>query len=43
LKVPPSWVWVKVATDEGIVGWEEPYLECHGDTVIAEVERMDRF
>lgn len=43
IKVPPSWVWVKVETDEGIVGWGEPYLECHGDTVIAEVERMKPF
>ena len=43
LKVPPSWVWVKVETDEGLIGWGEPYLECHGDTVIAEVERLKPF
>ncbi|MCL2058253.1 MAG: hypothetical protein FWH01_04225 [Oscillospiraceae bacterium] len=40
VKVPPSWVWVKVTTDEGLTGWGEAYLECHGDTVIAEVERI---
>jgi galactonate dehydratase len=27
LKVPPSWVWLKIHTDEGIVGLGEPYLE----------------
>lgn len=43
LKVPPSWVWVRIDTDEGLSGWGEPYLECHGDTVIAEVERMKPF
>ena len=43
MKVPPSWVWVKVTTDEGLVGLGERYLECHGDAVIAEVERMKPF
>jgi galactonate dehydratase len=43
IKVPPSWVWVKVLTDEGLTGWGEPYLECHGDTIIAEVERIKPF
>ena len=43
LKVPPSWVWVKIETDEGFIGWGEPYLECHGDAVIAEVERLKPF
>ncbi len=40
LKVPPSWVWLKVHTDEGIVGLGEPYLENHADSVIAEVDRL---
>ena len=40
LKIPPSWVWVKITTDEGIVGYGEPYLEIHPDTVIAEVNRV---
>lgn len=43
LKVPPSWVWVKVHTDEGIVGLGEPYLENHADAVIAEVMRLEPF
>ena len=41
LKVPPSWVWLKIHTDAGIVGWGEPYLENHADTVIAEVQRLE--
>ena len=40
LKVPPSWVWLRVHTDEGITGLGEPYLENHGDSVIAEVHRL---
>lgn len=43
IKVPPSWVWVKVHTDEGIVGLGEPYLENHADAVIAEVQRIEPF
>jgi galactonate dehydratase len=41
IKVPPSWVWLKVHTDAGIVGLGEPYLENHADTVIAEVRRLE--
>ncbi len=43
LKVPPSWVWLKVHTDEGIVGLGEPYLENHPESVIAEVHRLEPF
>jgi len=43
LKVPPSWVWLKIHTDEGITGVGEPYLENHHDTVIAEVQRLEPF
>jgi galactonate dehydratase len=43
LKVPPSWVWVKVHTDAGLVGLGEPYLENHADAVIAEVHRLEPF
>lgn len=41
LKVPPSWVWLKVHTDEGIIGLGEPYLEGHPESVIAEVRRLE--
>jgi galactonate dehydratase len=43
LRVPPSWVWLKIHTDEGITGLGEPYLENHPDSVIAEVLRLEPF
>jgi galactonate dehydratase len=41
LKVPPSWVWLKLHTDEGLTGLGEPYLEGHPEGVIAEVRRLE--
>jgi galactonate dehydratase len=41
IKVPPSWVWLRIHTDEGITGLGEPYLENHADSVIAEVHRLE--
>jgi galactonate dehydratase len=41
LKVPPSWVWLLIHTDEGLVGLGEPFLEGHPDSVIAEVKRLE--
>ena len=41
VKVPPSWVWLKLHTDEGIYGLGEPYLEGHPEAVIAEVRRLE--
>jgi galactonate dehydratase len=41
LKVPPSWVWLKIHTGEGLVGLGEPYLENHAESVIAEVKRLE--
>ena len=41
LKIPPSWVWLKIHTDAGLVGLGEPYLENHPDSVIAEVRRLE--
>jgi galactonate dehydratase len=43
IKVPPSWVWIRVHTDTEHVGLGEPYLENHPDTVIAEVKRLEPF
>jgi hypothetical protein len=40
-KVPPSWVWLKVYTDDGRFGLGEPFLEGHPDSVIAEVRRLE--
>jgi galactonate dehydratase len=39
-KVPPRWLFVKVETDEGIVGWGEPVVEGRADTVKAAVEEL---
>ena len=41
LRVPPSWVWVKIHTDTEIFGLGEPYLENHPESVIAEVKRLE--
>jgi galactonate dehydratase len=43
LRVPPSWVWLKIHTDDGHVGLGEPYLENHPEPVIAEVQRLEPF
>lgn len=42
LRVPPSWIWLKVHTDEGIVGLGEPYLESHPEAVVAELQRLEQ-
>ena len=39
-QVPPRWLFLKVTTDEGIVGWGEPILEGRAATVRAAVEEM---
>ena len=41
IKVPPSWVWLKLHTDQGVYGLGEPYLEGHPEAVIAEVRRLE--
>lgn len=42
-KVPPRWLFLKLSTDEGIVGWGEPIVEGHADTVAAAVREMEEF
>jgi galactonate dehydratase len=39
-KVPPRWLFLKIETDEGIVGWGEPIIEGRADTVKAAVDEM---
>jgi galactonate dehydratase len=39
-KVPPRWVFLKVSTDDGVVGWGEPIVEGRADTVIAAVKEL---
>ncbi len=38
--VPPRWLFLKIETDEGIVGWGEPVIEGRAKTVQAAVEEL---
>jgi galactonate dehydratase len=38
--VPPRWLFVKIETDEGIVGWGEPVVEGRAHTVEAAVQEL---
>ncbi|SDQ87964.1 galactonate dehydratase [Actinopolyspora saharensis] len=38
--VPPRWLFLKVTTDEGIVGWGEPVVEGRAHTVATAVEEL---
>ena len=38
--VPPRWLFLRVDTDEGIVGWGEPVLEGRAETVRAAVGEL---
>jgi galactonate dehydratase len=38
--VPPRWLFVKVETDTGLVGWGEPVLEGRAATVAAAVDEL---
>ncbi len=39
-QVPPRWLFLKIETDEGIVGWGEPVIEGKAATVKAAVDEM---
>jgi len=39
-KVPPRWLFLKIRTDDGLVGWGEPIVEGRADTVRTAVEEM---
>jgi galactonate dehydratase len=39
-KVPPRWLFLKITTDNGTVGWGEPVIEGKADTVRAAVNEM---
>ena len=38
--VPPRWLFVRIETDEGIVGWGEPVVEGRAETVRTAVEQL---
>lgn len=42
-KVPPRWLFLKITTESGIVGWGEPVIEGKADTVKAAVEEMAEY
>jgi galactonate dehydratase len=41
--VKPRWLFLKVSTDEGIVGWGEPVVEGRSQTVAAAVHEIGRY
>jgi len=41
--VPPRWLFLKIETDAGIVGWGEPVLEGRAATVAAAVEELSDY
>ncbi|GBQ71898.1 galactonate dehydratase [Ameyamaea chiangmaiensis NBRC 103196] len=42
-QVPPRWLFLKIETDEGIVGWGEPVVEGRAATVAAAVEELSDY
>lgn len=42
-QVPPRWLFLKVTTEDGLVGWGEPVVEGKADTVRTAVEEMSDF
>jgi galactonate dehydratase len=39
-RVPPRWLFLKLTTSDGVVGWGEPVAEGHAETVRTAVESM---
>jgi galactonate dehydratase len=39
-QVPPRWLFLKIETDEGIVGWGEPVIEGRAETVGTAVKEL---
>jgi galactonate dehydratase len=42
-QVPPRWLFLKIETDEGIIGWGEPVIEGKAATVKAAVEELMQY
>ncbi len=42
-KVPPRWLFLKITTESGVVGWGEPVVEGRADTVAAAVNEVSKF
>lgn len=41
--VPPRWLFLKIETDDGIVGWGEPIIEGRAATVAAAVDELSDY
>lgn len=41
--VPPRWLFLKIETDEGLVGWGEPVLEGHAETLATKIDELRDF
>ncbi|WHH61295.1 galactonate dehydratase [Petroclostridium sp. X23] len=42
-KVPPRWLFLKITTESGLVGWGEPVVEGKADSVAAAVKEMEEY
>ena len=42
-KVPPRWLFLKMTTSDGLVGWGEPVVEGKADTVAAAVHELSGY
>jgi galactonate dehydratase len=42
-RVPPRWMFLKIETDEGIIGWGEPVVEGRSRTVEAAVHELSDY
>ena len=41
--VAPRWLFMKITTDEGLVGWGEAVLEGHAETMAAKIGELREF
>lgn len=42
-QVPPRWLFLRMETDEGVIGWGEPVVEGRADSVAAAVAEMSDY
>jgi galactonate dehydratase len=42
-KVPPRWLFLKMTTSDGLVGWGEPVVEGKADTVATAVHELSEY
>ncbi|MDQ0160475.1 L-alanine-DL-glutamate epimerase-like enolase superfamily enzyme [Alkalibacillus salilacus] len=41
--VPPRWLFLKIKTDDGLIGWGEPVVEGRAETVKAAVHELEDY